>query len=430
MNIVYVHTHDTGKYIEPYGHRIPTPHLMQLAQEGTLFRQAFSTAPTCSPSRAGLLTGRTPHACGMMGLAHLGHQLHDPTQHLAHYLTQHGYETVLCGFQHETAWSEPRHLGYQRILEQEVEPHVQQDLTPTMSLTERDLRNTQLAVDYIRARPLNKPFFLSFGLLNTHRSFPDVADESAANYVLPPAPLADRHIHRKDMAAYIASTGVVDQCLGQLLSALRDSGLDDHTMLIFTTDHGLAFPLMKCNLTDSGIGVSLIIRYPQHRARGQVIDALVSQLDVFPTICEWLHLDRPRWLEGHSLLPLMEGICNQIRHEIFAEVNTHIDLEPMRCVRTDRFKLIAAGDQALQRSEANMDSGFSKESLIAQGFLHQSREPLALYDLFFDPLETNNVIHDPRYASIASDLKNRLQTWMIDTEDPYLEPFKEILQIL
>jgi arylsulfatase A-like enzyme len=86
QNIFYIHTHDTGRCIQPYGYEVPTLNLQRFANNGTLFRQAFACAPTCSPSRAALLTGRAPHACGMVGLAHLGFSLTDPGQHLARHL--------------------------------------------------------------------------------------------------------------------------------------------------------------------------------------------------------------------------------------------------------------------------------------------------------------------------------------------------------
>ena len=66
-NILYIHSHDTGRYIQPYGYAVPTPNLQRLAEGGILFRRAFSAAPTCSPSRAGLLTGQCPHSSGMAG---------------------------------------------------------------------------------------------------------------------------------------------------------------------------------------------------------------------------------------------------------------------------------------------------------------------------------------------------------------------------
>ena len=68
MNIVYIHSHDTGRYVQPYGFSVPTPKIQRLAEEGVVFRQAFSVAPTCSPSRAALLTGQVPHSCGQFGL--------------------------------------------------------------------------------------------------------------------------------------------------------------------------------------------------------------------------------------------------------------------------------------------------------------------------------------------------------------------------
>ena len=70
-NIVYVHSHDSGRYLRPYGHNVPTPNLARLARQGTLFRNMHTAAPTCSPSRAALLTGQSPHQSGMLGLAHL-----------------------------------------------------------------------------------------------------------------------------------------------------------------------------------------------------------------------------------------------------------------------------------------------------------------------------------------------------------------------
>src|SRR5947207_3061874 len=80
-NILYLHSHDTGRYIQPYGYAVPTPNLQKLASEGFLFRRAFDAAPTCSPSRAALLTGHCPHENGMLGLAHRGFSLNDYNQH-------------------------------------------------------------------------------------------------------------------------------------------------------------------------------------------------------------------------------------------------------------------------------------------------------------------------------------------------------------
>ena len=143
------------------------------------------------------------------------------------------------------------------------------------------------------------------------------------------------------------------------------SGLADDTLVFFTTDHGIAFPKMKCHLYDSGIGVSLIVRYPGHGQPGQVIDALVSHLDIYPTVCEIAGVPAPPWLEGVSLVPLLDGTATQVRDEIFAEVTYHAAYEPMRCVRTPRWKYIRYFDDFDLVVKPNIDDGL-QQAVLAQ----------------------------------------------------------------
>src|ERR1700736_6312803 len=112
-NIIYIHSHDTGRYLEPYGHAVPAPYLARLARQGVLFRQAFNAGPTCSPSRASLLTGMCPHSNGMFGLAHRGFVLNDYKQHILHTLRPAGYYSALFGVQHIA--SKPATIGYDKV---------------------------------------------------------------------------------------------------------------------------------------------------------------------------------------------------------------------------------------------------------------------------------------------------------------------------
>src|SRR6478735_7207163 len=114
-NIVYLHSHDTGRHIQPYGHQVPTPNIQRLADQGMLFRHAFSAAPVCSASRAALLTGEYSHTNGMLGLAHRGYRLVDYDHHLVHTLRSAGYTSVLIGEQHLS--SDPAEIGYDRVVE-------------------------------------------------------------------------------------------------------------------------------------------------------------------------------------------------------------------------------------------------------------------------------------------------------------------------
>src|ERR1051326_8709300 len=113
-NILYIHSHDTGRYVQPYGHGVHTPNIQRLAEEGVLFRKAFSAAPTCSPSRAALLTGQCAHSAGMLGLVNRGFEIADPKQTFVYALHEAGYRTALSGITHITKKKEE--IGYGEIL--------------------------------------------------------------------------------------------------------------------------------------------------------------------------------------------------------------------------------------------------------------------------------------------------------------------------
>jgi N-sulfoglucosamine sulfohydrolase len=182
----------------------------------------------------------------------------------------------------------------------------------------------------------------------------------------------------------------LDQGIGAVLNALDETGLAENTLVICTTDHGIAFPRMKGNLTDHGIGVMLIVRGPGGFRSGQVCDALVSHIDVFPTICELLHVDPPRWLQGVSLLPLVRGEKGELHEAIFAEVTYHAAYEPQRAVRTQRWKYIRRFDHHLGPVLPNCDDSPSKDLLIRYGWKERSRPLEQLYDLVFDPRASAN----------------------------------------
>ena len=424
VNILYLHTHDSGRFIEPYGYAIPTPNLMAFAQEGVLFRNGFCAAPSCSASRSAMLTGQNPHTAGMIGLAHRGFSLKDPHQHLASYLVDHGYETILCGVQHEIASGRETKLGYSHILEYENPLLFDEPLTPQQELDQRaaqDYANACAAADYLH-QPKTRPFFLSLGLNATHFDLPLPASDIDPSYLQPPPTLPDNLITRRDMAGYHTLARQADMCLGIVLESLRQSVYADNTLVLFTTDHGIAFPWMKCTLYDTGIGVALILRLPSCEHRGRVVDALVSHLDVFPTLCAITGLPMPAWLEGHSLIPLIEGQTDKVREEIFAEVTYHAAYEPMRCIRTERYKYIRYFDDFTDTVKPNIDGSPSKDFLIEHGLRDRPHDPTEmLFDLYFDPSERANQATNPHYATVRSDLANRLQRWMEKTNDPLLQ---------
>jgi arylsulfatase A-like enzyme len=401
-NFLYLHSHDTGRYIQPYGSGVATPNLQRLAGGGVLFRQAFNAAPTCSPSRAALLTGQCPHSSGMLGLAHRGFSLNDYRQHIIHTLRGAGYESVLAGIQHVAR--DPKMIGYDRILS--ARSNRAADVAPA-------------AADYLLSRP-RQPFWLTVGFFETHREFPEPGQAEDARYCRPAPTVPDTPETRRDMAAFRASARIMDEAAGRVLAALEQSGLAEDTLVIYTTDHGIAFPAMKCNLTDHGTGVALIMRGPGGFTGGKVCDAMLSHIDLFPTICELAGAGKPAWLQGRSILPVIRGERTEIDSEVFAEVNYHAAYEPMRSVRTRRWKYIRRFDGRTRPVLPNCDDGLSKEIWLRYGWRERPVEAEQLFDLVFDPGETRNLAASPEHRRTLDDMRGRLDRWMRATGDPLL----------
>jgi len=401
-NIIYIHSHDTGRYLEPYGHAVPAPNLQRLATQGVLFRQAFNAGPTCSPSRASLLTGMCPHSNGMFGLAHRGFVLNDYKQHILHTLRPAGYYSALFGVQHIA--SNPATIGYDRVQTfpgNHVEPV------------------SAAAAKFLQSSP-KTPFFLDIGFQETHREFRKPGPKEDPRFCLPPAPIPDTPETRQDIAAFKATARVMDEGVGLVLKALEASGLADNTLVISTTDHGIAFPAMKCNLTDHGMGVSLIMRGPGGFSGGKVCDAMVSHIDLFPTICDLVSVEHPSWLQGKSLLPLMTGTAKDIHDEIFSEVNYHAAYEPKRAVRTKRWKYIRHFDSRRHPNLPNCDDSLSKSLWLEHGWRDRTVDSEQLFDLMFDPNETRNVATDATQSAALTEMRSRLDRWMRATNDPIL----------
>jgi arylsulfatase A-like enzyme len=402
-NILYIHSHDTGRFVQPYGFQVPTPNIQLLADQGVLFREAFCAAPTCSGSRASLLTGLYCHNNGMLGLAHRGWKLNDYRQHWVHALRRGGYRSTLIGEQHIS--EDPGVIGFDEVVE--VGSSRAEDVAP---LTIEALRD---------AGP--DPWFMSVGFFETHRDFFAPTSVRDTLYSLPPANLPDVVATRRDVAAFKASARALDQGIGAVLHALHDFGLVDDTLVVCTTDHGVAFPGAKATLSDRGIGVMMIVRGPHGFTGGKVVDAPVSHLDVYPTLCELAGVQAPDWLQGSSLMPLVRGEVERLHEEIFAEVTFHAAYEPQRAVRGERWKYIRRFDEYPYPVLANCDDSESKELWVAAGWGEREVPRERLYDLVLDPAEGENLAGRSEFEGQLGEMRERLERWMLETSDPLLD---------
>src|SRR6185295_2217297 len=195
---------------------------------------------------------------------------------------------------------DPDVLGYDEVVD--VDTHNAREIAPSAIAT---LRRVQ------------EPFFLSVGFFETHRNFAAPVSVRDTLYSLPPPNLPDTPRTRQDMAAFKASARSLDQGIGAVLNGLHQADLAERTLIVCTTDHGLAFPGAKATLYDGGTGVMLIMRGPGGFNGGRVIDAMVSHLDLYPTLCEVAGVARPSFLQGASLMPLVHRDIQRIHDLIF-----------------------------------------------------------------------------------------------------------------
>lgn len=410
-NILFVICHDLGQYLSCYGAPLDTPRLDRLAAEGVRFENSFCSAAQCSPSRGSIMTGRSPHANGLMGLAHIGWEIKPGIKKLPEYLRESGYEARLFGVQHESA--DPETLGYDVV-----------------HRFPKDARlSTAAAAEWLRAYAAGdkrKPFHLSVGFFEPHRPYPDPDKDTGFDTdnpaeVVPLPYLPDRPGIRRDLAGLQGMIRRVDQCVGQLLDTLDETGLAEHTLVLFTTDHGIAMPRAKGTCYDPGVKVALLMRLPGRFPAGTVKHELLPNLDLLPTLVELAGGRPPEGLEGRSFLPLLSGGDYRPREHVFCEMTWHDRYNPMRAVRSPDFKYVRNyGKRPPVYLPADIFVAPAGREMRRE-FYKGLRASEELYDLHADPLEKNNLAADPVYRTELQRLRKLVDDWMRETADPLLK---------
>lgn len=434
-NILLFIPHDLGDFLGCYGHEaVPSPNIDRLAQEGVRFNNCFTVCPECTCSRGGLMTGYQPHQNGLVGLSPFGWKLSKP--HLAERLAQLGYQTHLFGFQHETH-EDPRALGYADV----------------HSTDSKQVGNVCRCVEQFIRAPENDggspPWFAYAGFHHVHRDWPKETG-FGTNDVAVPSFLPDTEIIRKELAHFYQAIQDMDAAIGSVLQTLSETGKDRDTLVIFTTDHGAAFPGAKATFYDPGIHVPLVMRLPGQFEGGRTCDELVSNIDFTPTLLDMAGGEVPADMPGKSFLPLLHGESSVPREYVAGSMFYDVAYDPAHYIRTKTHKYIRSFAVDPEENANAPQAGLASfvggrwcrlddfDVLASPSWRHwplpvTPPEKEELYDLRTDPQERNNLAAQPEAATDLELMRGFLQEMMTETASPlrhgHIPPHEKQIQV-
>jgi arylsulfatase A-like enzyme len=412
---------------------IRTPHTDRLASEGVRFGNAFVHAPQCVPSRVSLHTGRYPH---VHRVPTNSYTLPESEQTLAKVLNDNGYRTACVG---EMPFAPRAYTGgFQQVLASNREydqflaghglkfPKSDGPFQAAPVPWTDDLDETAFfaghARDFLKANR-DRPFFLDINFRRPHHPFnpPAPFDKMYLGAAFPPSHVRPGEMANKPpqqraalensvgfdlrtmtaadldrvKAYYYGMISENDKYIGAVLDELKTQGLDDRTVVVFNADHGEMLGdhglLFKGSyMYDAVTQVPLILRAPAKLPARTVVDGLVEEVDVMPTLLELLGIDVPVGVQGKSLVPLAHNPKSRHKDAVFAEFPT------IKMARTREWKLV-----------------------------HYTKAKYGeLYHLTEDPHELTNLYDDPKYAGARADMQGMLADWLATTTDPKLAPVR------
>jgi len=487
-NILFLFADDLGRYASAYADPknpspndiIKTPAFDRIAREGALFTNAFVSAPSCTPCRGSVYTGRHFFRNGSSAQLHMPWDhatgIPDPFEEVV------GMPMTLKADGYHIGYSYKWHTKSSLIGEKENKYQKRGNRMGGYSqyLTKADDKKTahQEVMDEVRGnfedflanRQPDQPFFYSCNPTNTHRAWIQGSGKDLWGLnpddlkgKMPPF-LPDTHIIREDFADYLGEAMAFDAACGELISMVEKMGELDNTLICITGDHGIpGYPRGKCNVTNFGSRVLLAMRYPKSIKDGQTVDVPVSLVDLAPTFVGAAGLKLPEGDDpnGQNLIAALSGE-EELRKWALIGKERHVHVGqpdwtpyPIRALRTpdylyiinfkpDRwpmgqpnkitddftpnFKEIAGSTYV---GYADMDASPTKAWLVE----HRKDKELAkaidwafgkrpmneLYDLKKDPHQMNNVAGDEAYAAVQKQLHEQLMAELKRNKDPRLE---------
>ncbi len=438
-NVLLLFVDDLRPELGCYGNsQVKTPNIDALAAAGVRFDRAYCQYPLCNPTRTSLLTGRHPRSTGVFDNNLYFRGAHPDYVTLPQYFTAHGYPALKTGkIFHGTiddtgSWTEG---GVKREFEGFVRPNPERAAGNSDRVivlegegeSHGDYKTTVRAIEYLR-KYKDRPFFLAVGFTKPHspptapQRFFDLYDP--ATIPLPPdfepkptvpegfpkrsVPArngdlfvgrdASPEAAREMIRAYWASLTWTDSNIGKVIAELDRLGLRDNTIIVLWGDHGYHLGekgkwSKHHSLFEVGTRVPLIIAAPGSKTKGQSSPRVVQAVDLYPTLAELSGLPRPSWLEGHSLVPLLENPAAPWTHPAFTAAGNL--KAPAVAVRTERWRYAEWGG---------------------------GKEGAVLFDHNNDPHETKNLADDPRFADVRAELSALAKPYAPGSEAPISQP--------
>lgn len=425
------------------GNKLPslTPNIDRLASQSLWFRNGHVAAAICQPSRQALMTGRYPHNNGALGFDPIDPAV--PTfqeqLHAAGYLN--GIMAKVGHLQPQSKYCWDYVKGANKLGEG------------------RDpvLYGKAAAEFMAQAKQQGKPFFLMANSEDPHRPFAGSEQEKqfiasgqfSPGYPSPsriyrpdevtvPSFLPDLPEVRREVSEYYSSVHRADESVGAVLQALKDSGQEDNTLVMFLSDNGMAFPYAKANCYLTSSRTPWLVRWPGHVKPGIDEEHFVCGVDFMPTVLESVGLSLPAGMDGRSFLPLMNGQEQGGRQTVFTTVNTLSSHKsfPMRCVQNKQFgyifnawsdgKTTYKNESQTGRTWSAMEAAKGANPAVAARvdfFSH--RTPEELYDLRTDPACLHNLAGQTAYAQQLLSMRKEMRSSMERTHDPRLKDFEQ-----
>lgn len=407
---------------------VKTPTFDRIAREGVLFENAFCPVPSCAGSRSCLITGRPAHQ--LKGAASLAGDFHK-FDAFTELLTEAGYEVGYSG----KGWGPGAYLefGWKQ------------------NPAGREYKNFE---EFMAKRDPAKPFFFWHGNVSVAQGRwkydPKFWGEMTPESVVVPSYLPDIREVRESIMAYYTGVQDQDRVFGEAVELLEEEALLEDTLVVHTSDNGWQMPRGLANCYDSGTRIPLAMRWGKKLTSGRSSEEFVSLTDFGPTFLELAGADIPAEMTGVSFADVMRGEESAVdRGHVFLERERHANVRkgnlayPMRSIRTKAFLYIwnlrpdrwPAGDPKAWYSVGDFgdcDNSWAKEHIVEQRedpkikpFFELSfgmRPEEELYDLRKDPDQIANVADDASYEKTRAKLRARVEQWMVDTDDPRVDP--------